>query len=71
MKLTLRALRINSGLTRQDVARRIGLSPTGYRRIEATNGQGMKVAQLLRICDLYGVDVDSIYLTTDTVGKEK
>ncbi len=66
MKFSLRALRVNAGLSRADVADKIGLTPTGYRRIETADGAGIKVKQFKKICDLYGVNPENIYLQDET-----
>lgn len=58
-KCTLRAARVNCGLTRQEAAKSLGISDRTLYSWE--HGLTMpKVTQIDRICELYGVSYDDI-----------
>lgn len=59
-KYTLRAARVNCGLTRQEAAEVLNVSSRTLYSWE--NGLTMpKVIHIDRICELYGVSYDDIY----------
>jgi transcriptional regulator with XRE-family HTH domain len=53
----LRALRLASGLTAEDVAARMEVSPAKISRIE-TGARGVSIADVRFLCDLYGVSTE-------------
>lgn len=53
----LRALRLDSGLTAEDVAARMEVSPAKISRIE-TGARGVSVADVRYLCDLYRVSTE-------------
>lgn len=63
-KITLKAARVNKGLTQKDVAEigKIGLSTIGAWERGTADPDYL---QLLGLASLYGVDVDSILMPND------
>jgi transcriptional regulator with XRE-family HTH domain len=63
-KITLKAARVNKGLTQKDVAEigKIGLSTIGAWERGTADPDYL---QLLGLASLYGVDVDSILMPKD------
>lgn len=61
MKISLRAARINAKLTQKESAERLGVDVTTIGKWE--NGKtSPKAAQLERLCSIYGVPIDYIFL---------
>lgn len=61
MMVTLKAARINAGLTQVEVAEKLGLSPTTVCSWE--NGtNGVKATDFKTLCDLYGCRMDEVIL---------
>ena len=62
MKITLRAARVNAGLTQDQVKEKTGIS-----RSTLTGWESGKVLprldNLQRICDLYGIQIGDVQLT--------
>ena len=63
----IRSLREDADLTQTEVARRLGMSQTGYSKDE-TGENDIPTAVLLKLADMYGTSVD--YLLGRTEGKE-
>lgn len=59
MQITLKAARVNAGLTQEQVSKRTGFNRSTVIRWEAGKGSP-KLTDLKRLCDLYGVPMDSI-----------
>ncbi len=61
MKVSLKAARINANLQQDQVANKIGVDRTTIGKWE--NGKSAPSApQFIRLCGLYGVSVDDIFL---------
>lgn len=58
MQLSLAALRINAGMTQQDVADRLGVSRGTVIKWE--NGEEVKGIVIYALAKLYGVEIDNI-----------
>lgn len=59
LQITLKAARINAGLTQMDVVNRTGISRSTLHRWE--NGKGApKLNDLRTLCELYQVPMDCI-----------
>lgn len=59
MEITLRAARVNAGLTQEQVQERLGISRSSLHRFE-TGKSSPKFKTLCALCELYGVQVESI-----------
>lgn len=59
MKMTLKALRVNAGLTQQEAADKIGVFIGTLRNYESGKTSPDPVA-IGKMCDLYGVAFDNI-----------
>ena len=61
MKLTLRAARINAGLTLQEASKRSGFCISSLAGWE--NGSvDVSARKLFKLCSIYGVSIDDIFL---------
>lgn len=59
MQITLKAARVNAGLTQQQVEKETGFARSTLTRWE--NGKGFpRIDDLTTLCSLYGIPVDSI-----------
>lgn len=55
--MTVKAMRVNAGLTQFDVARELNITPLTYRRKE--NGEAeFKFSELIKLCKLFGVQLN-------------
>lgn len=62
MQISLKAARVNAGLTQREAAERIGVDVSTIVKWEAGK-TSPKATQLQKLCDVYGVDsVDSLFL---------
>lgn len=61
MKLTLKAARINAGLTLQEVAKRSGFCISSLVGWESGDVD-LSARKLFKLCALYGVSIDDIFL---------
>lgn len=59
LKITLRAARINAGLTQRQVAKELGVVSKTISNWESGKSI-IKAFQLISLCQLYGVSVDNI-----------
>lgn len=59
-KITLKAARVNAGLTQEDVAEKMGVAVTTVRNWEKGNTDP-KLSQFVMLCEIYGVSYDSIF----------
>lgn len=59
-RMTLRAARVNAGLTQKDAAKKIGVSNKTLCRWENGDTQPKVGEQIDSICSIYGVDYDNI-----------
>lgn len=64
MKITLKAARVNAGLTQKEAAEKLGISNTTLCSWE--KGLSMpNIQQVLKICELYKVDLDNLIFLPD------
>ena len=62
MQISLKAARVNAELTQKEAAKRLGVDVSTVVSWE-TGKTSPKVAQIQRLCEIYGVDsVDSLFL---------
>lgn len=61
MKISLRAARVNSGLSLKEVARTIGKNANTVRKWEVGEAS-VSAIDFLRLCELYNMKVDDIFL---------
>ena len=61
MQITLRAARINAGLTQEQVHQQTGIARSTLRRWESGE-TSPKARDLAGLCELYGVSVQNIKL---------
>lgn len=59
MEITLRAARVNAGLTQEQVQARLGISRSTLHRIE-TGKSSPKYKTLCDLCRLYGISTELI-----------
>lgn len=60
-KLSIRALRVNKGLTQAEVSKKLGVSTTTYSAWEKDISK-VGVGKVKQIADFYGVSIDDIRL---------
>lgn len=61
LQITLRAARVNAGLTQKDVAKKLRLNKQTLVNWE--NGLSEpKLSQARKLCGLYGLSIDNIFL---------
>ena len=59
-KITLKAARVNAGLSQEEVAERLHVSRSTLRSWESGNTDP-KISQFMMLCQLYGVSCDNIF----------
>ncbi len=59
-KITMKAARVNAGLTQQDVANELDVAPSTVRNWES-GVTTPKLAHFVRLCQLYKVPMDGIF----------
>lgn len=60
LKITLKAARVNSGLTQKEVAEKLGKSP--YTIINWENNKtSINLLDFKKLCKLYGIEEDNIF----------
>lgn len=64
-KITLKAARINKGLSAKEAAKRAGITEDTLYRYEAGKGSP-KIEVALRLCEAYGVSIDVIDFSVKT-----
>ena len=62
MQISMRAQRVNIGLTQQELAARAGISLAKYQRIEA-NPARMRLGELNHIAEAMGLEPVSLFLS--------
>lgn len=60
-KITLKAARINAGLTQKEAAKRIGISYQTLSEYEK-DASKIKLVTIKKMCTLYGIPIDCIFL---------
>lgn len=70
MKITLRAARVNAGLTRQEAAKKIGVTFMSIANWE--KGKAIKRKHLEKLLEVYGVKIENVKLEyEETITKNK
>ena len=59
-KITLKAARVNAGLTQEEAAKRMHIAQSTLRNWENGNTDP-KLSQFMMLCQLYGVSCDNIF----------
>lgn len=63
MRVSLKAMRVNSEMTQAEVANRLGVSVDRVKYLESSEGSSkISYEDLLRFCSLYSCTVDDIIL---------
>lgn len=67
VKITIKAARVNAGLTQKEAAKRLGISNSTLGNWE--NGQTMPdIKQVEKLCEMYGVTYDALnFLPNDSL----
>ena len=61
MQISLKAMRVNSNLTRKYVAKQLGFSTDTLKAIE--NGKrDVRISELNSLCNIYNCTIDDIFL---------
>lgn len=60
-KITLKAVRVNAGLTQKEAAKRIGISYQTLSEYEK-DASKIKLVTIEKMCTLYGIPIDCIFL---------
>lgn len=61
LQITLKAARVNAGLTQEDVAKKLRLNKQTLVNWENGSSEP-KLSQARELCDLYGLSIDNIFL---------
>lgn len=69
MKVTLRALRVNRGLTQSEAAEKIGVTRQTIQKWEASE-TFPTMKQLATICSVYGCGMGDIFLPNELARRE-
>jgi transcriptional regulator with XRE-family HTH domain len=69
MRITVKAARVNAGLTQREAASALGMATTTYNKLEQ-NPRLMRIEQVEKIAGLFGVDLDSLFFGRDFTTSE-
>lgn len=61
IKLTLKAARVNAGLTQKQLASLMGISESTMIKWEKSNGRDMKLADFRKLCKILGMNPNDIF----------
>lgn len=61
IKLTLKAARVNAGLTQKQLAKLMGISEVTMIKWEKSNGKDMKLADFRKLCKILGMNPNDIF----------
>ena len=61
IKLTLKAARVNAGLTEKQLANLMGISESTMIKWEKSNGKDMKLADFRKLCKILEVNPNDIF----------
>jgi len=61
-KITLKAARVNAGLTQTEAAEKIGVSATTIQNWESGK-KDLRYSHFLKACEVYDMDPEQIFLT--------
>ncbi|WP_180376308.1 helix-turn-helix domain-containing protein [Ligilactobacillus salivarius] len=59
-KITLKAARVNAGLTQKEAAEKIGISYQTLSEYEKDESR-IKLAMIKKMCNVYGMPIDCIF----------
>lgn len=60
MHITVKAARVNAGMTQQEVAKKLNLSLTGYARKESGKSR-FYIDEIIMLSKLFGVDYQNFF----------
>jgi cro-like protein, phage associated len=60
VKLTLKAARVNAGLTQKQLASLMGISETTMIKWEKSNGKDIKLGEFKKLCKILKVDTNQL-----------
>lgn len=61
IKLTLKAARVNAGLTQKQLANLMGISESTMIKWEKSNGKDVKLADFRKLCKILGMNPNDIF----------
>ena len=61
IKLTLKAARVNAGLTKKQLASLMGISESTMIKWEKSNGKDMKLVDFRKLCKILGMNPNDIF----------
>lgn len=61
IKITLKAARVNAGLTQKQLANLMGISESTMIKWEKSNGKDMKLADFRKLCKILEVNPNDIF----------
>lgn len=61
IKLTLKAARVNAGLTQKQLASLMGISESTMIKWEKSNGKDMKLVDFRKLCKILGINPNDIF----------
>ena len=61
IKLTLKAARVNAGLTQKQLASLMGISESTMVKWEKSNGKDMKLSDFKKLCKILGLNPNDIF----------
>ncbi len=61
IKLTLKAARVNAGLTQKQLANLMGISESTMIKWEKSNGKDVKLANFRKLCKILGMNPNDIF----------
>lgn len=64
MQLTLKAARVNAGVTQQEAADLLRMSVANYQRLEANPGR-LRLDRAKALADLFRISADDIFFESD------
>lgn len=65
IKLTLKAARVNAGLTQKQLAKLMGISESTMIKWEKSNGKDIKLGDFEKLCKILKVDTHQIIFLTN------
>lgn len=60
LKLTLKAARVNAGLTQKELAALMGISETTMIKWEKGDGKDIKLGEFEKLCKILNVDINQL-----------
>jgi len=69
MRITVKAARVNAGMTQREAAKALGMATATYNKLEQ-NPRLMRVEQAQKAADLFGVGFGSLFFGHDFTPSE-